>query len=278
MTYRQAQELGGQVPKDEHGSAVVYADRFKRTETSESGEEIENEIPFLKAYTVFNCEQIDGLPERYYPMPAAPMPAPARIETAVSFIIKSVAAIRHGGNQAFYACSADHIQLPPFESFRDPESYYATLLHELTHWTRHPSRLAREFGRKRWGDSGCAAEELVAELGAAFQCPDLGITPAPREDHAAYLASWLEVMKSDKRAIFTAAAYGCSQRKADAQIRSLSAHSITGSLARDWATYGDKAWIPSVFWVLSRRSAPSSALRHRRSKSFAPAKQKICRL
>jgi antirestriction protein ArdC len=103
--------------------------------------------------------------------------------------------------------------LPLFESFRDAESYYATLLHELTHWTRHEKRLNREFGRKRWGDSGYAAEELVAELGAAFLCADLGVTPEPREDHAAYLASWLEVLKSDKRAIFTAAAH--AQRAAD---------------------------------------------------------------
>ena len=78
--------------------------------------------------------------------------------------------------------------MPPFESFADAESYYATLLHELTHWTRHPSRLAREFGRKRWGDEGYAAEELVAELGAAFLCADLAITPEPRADHASYIA------------------------------------------------------------------------------------------
>jgi antirestriction protein ArdC len=82
-----------------------------------------------------------------------------------------------------------------------------------THWTRHPSRLAREFGRRRWGDEGYAAEELVAELGAAFLCADLGITPEPREDHAAYVASWLEVLKNDKRAIFAAAAH--AQRASD---------------------------------------------------------------
>ena len=87
------------------------------------------------------------------------------------------------------------------------------MLHELTHWTRHPSRLDREFGRKRWGDEGYAAEELVAELGAAFLCADLAITPEPRADHASYIASWLEVLKNDKRAIFTASAH--AQRAAD---------------------------------------------------------------
>jgi antirestriction protein ArdC len=213
MTYKQAQETGGQVRKGEHGALVVYADRMRRTETADNGEEIEHEIPFLKGYTVFNCEQIDGLPEHYYARPSPPLPAPARIEAAEQFAGATGAAIHHGGGRAFYAIDADRVQLPPFESFADPESYYATLLHELTHWTRHPSRLAREFGRKRWGDAGYAAEELVAELGAAFLCADLAITPDPRADHASYIASWLEVLKNDKRAIFTASAH--AQRAAD---------------------------------------------------------------
>jgi antirestriction protein ArdC len=97
--------------------------------------------------------------------------------------------------------------MPPFESFRDAESFYQTLGHETCHWTRHPTRLDREFGRKRWGDEGYAAEELVAELGSAFLSADLGLTPEPREDHAAYIESWLRVLKNDKRAIFTAAAH-----------------------------------------------------------------------
>src|SRR3984885_15993329 len=103
--------------------------------------------------------------------------------------------------------------MPPFECFRDGESYYATLLHELTHWTKHEKRLNREFGRKRWGDAGYAAEELVAELGAAFLCADLGITPEIRDDHAAYLGHWLTCLKEDTRAIFSAAAH--AQRAAD---------------------------------------------------------------
>lgn len=97
--------------------------------------------------------------------------------------------------------------MPPFETFRNAESYYATLAHECCHATRHPSRLDREFGRKRWGDEGYAAEELVAELGSAFLSADLGLTPERRDDHAAYIASWLTVLKNDKRAIFTAAAH-----------------------------------------------------------------------
>jgi len=105
------------------------------------------------------------------------------------------------------------IRVPPIKAFRDAESYYATLAHELTHWTRHPDRLDRDFGRKRFGDEGYAREELVAELGSAFLAADLDIEPEPREDHASYLASWLQVLRNDNRAIFTAAAH--AQRAAD---------------------------------------------------------------
>ena len=213
MTYRQAAQLGGQVRKGEHGSLVVYADRFRKTESAENGDETLREIPFLKGYTVFNCEQIDGLPAHFYAPPAPPPAVPLRIEAAESFVAATKARIDHGGNRAFYAIEADRVQLPPFESFADAEGYYATLLHELTHWTRHPARLDRAFGRKRWGDQGYAAEELVAELGAAFLCADLMITPEPRADHASYIASWLAVLHNDKRAIFTAAAH--AQRAAD---------------------------------------------------------------
>jgi antirestriction protein ArdC len=102
--------------------------------------------------------------------------------------------------------------MPPRESFKDAQAYSATLAHELTHWTAHPSRLARELGN-RFGNEAYAAEELIAEMGCAFLCADLGITPEVREDHAAYLASWLKVLKADNRAIFTAAAQ--AQRAAD---------------------------------------------------------------
>src|SRR5690606_36618687 len=107
--------------------------------------------------------------------------------------------IRHGGNRAYYSISTDHVQMPYFETFCDAESYYATLSHEITHWTRHKTRLDRSFGRKSWGDEGYAQEELVAELGSAFLCADLDLTPEVRDDHASYIASWLEVLKNDKR-------------------------------------------------------------------------------
>ena len=208
MTYRQAQDLGGQVRKGETGSLVVYASTITRTGTDEaSGEEVEQDIPFMKGYTVFNVEQIEGLPA-HYNVPVTPRLDPVeRIARADAFFAATGADIHHGGNRAFYAVGSDHVQMPPFEAFRDAESYYSTLAHECTHWTLHPSRLDRSFGRKRWGDEGYAMEELVAELGAAFLSADLDLTPEPRSDHAAYIASWLKVLKTDKRAIFTAAAH-----------------------------------------------------------------------
>jgi len=213
MTYRQAGELEGQVRRGEKGSLVVYANTFTRHETDDNGEEHEHEVPFLKSYSVFNAEQIDGLPAHYYAQAEPRLHTVERVQRAEQFFGRIGADIRHGGSMAYYAPQPDCIQVPAFESFSDAESYYATLAHEVTHWTRHPSRLAREFGRQRWGDEGYSMEELVAELGAAFLCADLSLTPEVREDHAAYIASWLKVLRNDKRAVFTAAAH--AQRAAD---------------------------------------------------------------
>jgi antirestriction protein ArdC len=215
MTFRQAQELGGHVKKGEHGSLVVYANTVHKTELDkDTGEEIERDIPFMKGYTVFNVEQIEGLPDHYYAMAQAPtLTLAERDEKLEAFFAATKADIRHGGNRAFYQITDDFVQMPPFEFFKDAESYFATLGHETCHWTRHPSRLDRDFGRKKWGDEGYAMEELVAELGSAYLCADLGITPETREDHSAYIASWLKVLKNDKRAIFSAAAY--AQKAAD---------------------------------------------------------------
>jgi antirestriction protein ArdC len=207
MTFRQALELGAHIRKGEHGSMVVYADRITRNETNERGEDVAQEIPFLKAYTVFNVEQIEGLPTKYSEPTASPAEPMNLIERAEAFFAATGATFHHGGNQAFYASVADLIQLPPPEAFRDAQSYAATKAHELVHWTRHPSRLDRSFGRKHFGDEGYAREELVAEMGVAFLCAALEIALEPREDHAGYIASWLEVLKHDKRAVFQAASY-----------------------------------------------------------------------
>ena len=213
MTFRQALELNAHVRKGERGSTVVYASTITRNGRDEAGEESEQSIPFLKSYTVFNVEQIEDLPPQYHAVAEPRLDPVQRIERADAFFAATRASIKHGGNRAYYNIGSDFVQMPAFEAFRDAESYYATLAHECTHWTRHDSRLAREYGRKHWGDAGYAMEELVAELGSAFLCADLDLTPEIREDHAAYIASWLEVLKNDKRAIFSAAAH--AQRAAD---------------------------------------------------------------
>jgi antirestriction protein ArdC len=208
MTYRQAVELGGHVRKGEKGSLVVYANAITRTERDEeTGEDKEKKIPFMKGYTAFNVEQIAELPPHYYAKAVMPrLEDSLRLQNAELFIRHTGATVRYGGDRAYYAIGSDHVQMPPFESFRDPESFYGTLLHEAVHWTRHASRLDRDLGRQRWGDEGYAREELVAELGSAFLCADLGITPEVRADHAAYIGNWLKILKDEKRFIFSAAA------------------------------------------------------------------------
>lgn len=221
MTFRQALELGGHVRKGETGTTVVYANRLTKTDTDENGTEIEREIAFLKAYTVFCADQIDGLPDRFHATTPAEQPADThsgRIERADAFVAATGADIRSGGDRACYIPSADRIGMPPYASFRDTgtssaaEGYYATLLHELVHWTSPAHRCDRQLG-KRFGDHAYAREELIAELGAAFLCADLGITPEPRADHASYLASWLTVLREDMRAIVSAASF--AQKAAD---------------------------------------------------------------
>jgi antirestriction protein ArdC len=214
MTFKQSAALGAHVRKGEHGSLVVFASKMKKTDQDDSGEEIEREIPFLKGYTVFNVEQIEGLPAHYYarvePVHSSPL---ERAESAERFFAATGVVIRHGGNRAFYRITEDFVQMPELQTFRDAESYYAIAAHEITHWTRHPTRLERDFGRKRFGDEGYATEELVAEIGAAFLCANLGLTPEVREDHAAYIASWLKALKDDKKVIFLAASH--AQRATD---------------------------------------------------------------
>lgn len=209
MTFKQALELGGAVRKGETGSTVVFASRFTKSETDGSGNEVDREIPFLKAYSVFNVEQIDGLPEQYHARPVPVTNPMERIEHADRFFRNTAALIRHGGSQAYYSPVMDYIQMPPFETFRDAGAYVATLSHEATHWTAHSSRVNRDLSRYAKDRTERAREELIAELGSCFLCADLGIAPElePRADHASYLQSWLKVLSDDKRAIFQAAAH-----------------------------------------------------------------------
>ena len=209
MTFKQAVELGGHVRKGESGSIVIYASRFTKTETDAHGGEVERDIPFLKTYCVFNVEQIEGLPDHFHRPPGPVLDPIERIEHADRFFANTGAVIRHGGTAAFYSPSTDHIQMPPFETFRDAASYVAVLSHESVHWTADPRRVGRDLSRYAKDRSERAREELVAEIGSALLCADLGIVPElePRPDHAAYLGSWLGVLSNDKRAIFAAAAH-----------------------------------------------------------------------
>ena len=200
-TYQQWQDRGAQVRKGEKSTTVVFwkfADGADGADdsTPTSG----SRLLFTRGYSVFNAAQVDG----YTPKAETESTLNQRIELADAFFKGIGATVRHGGNQAYYSAVSDHIQMPLFQAFRDSVSYYSTLAHESTHWTAASARCDRRLG-KRFGDHAYAAEELIAELGAAFACAHLGLSTAPREDHAQYINSWLKVLKADKRAIFTAA-------------------------------------------------------------------------
>ncbi len=213
ITFKQATELGGQVRKGEKGSLVVYANTIHKEELNDAGESIEKTIPYMKGYTVFNVEQVDGLPDHLYAKNQPEIANTAeRLEAVESFVTNTGLTLKHGGSSAFFSPTGDYIQMPQYENFINRESYYAVLTHELTHWTGHESRLNRDF-KNRFGSAAYATEELIAEMGSAFLCSDLGITAEIREDHAAYMQNWLSVLKADKRAIFTAAAQ--AQRATD---------------------------------------------------------------
>jgi antirestriction protein ArdC len=203
LTFRQALGLGGHVKRGEHGCSVVYASTFSRTERDQdTGEERERKIPFLKSYTVFNVEQTEGLPSNMYAI-VEPRPLDDAIEDVRVFIERIGATVRHGGDRAFYAPSFDVIQLPEPACFEEAGHYYSTSLHEHAHWSGHESRLDRDLSG-RFGTQAYAAEELVAELTAAFLCAALSIPGRLR--HAEYLGHWVSILKEDTRAIFSASA------------------------------------------------------------------------
>lgn len=207
MTFKQARGMKAHVKKDEKGTQVVFADKLLKKENDAEGKEVTTTIPYLKVYTVFNASQIEGLPPAYYEKPEPKIINPQHRDEQLERFFANTKAKIITGTEASYSVHMDRIEMPPFECFVDAQKYYATLAHEMTHWTRHSSRLNRDFGRKRWGDEGYAKEELCAELGACFLGADLGFAPKEHEGHAAYIQSWLSVLKNDKRFIFSAAAY-----------------------------------------------------------------------
>jgi len=203
-TYKQWQDRGAQVRKGEKSTTVVFWKFANGTEENQDGDDDQpttsSRLLFTRGYSVFNAAQVDG----YSPASTPDVPAIERIAAADAFFTAIGAEVRHGGNRAFYAPASDHIQMPRFQAFEENVAYYSTVAHEHTHWTAKPGRCDRQLG-KRFGDNAYAAEELVAELGAAFVCAHLSLSTEPREDHAQYLESWLKVLRADKRAIFTAA-------------------------------------------------------------------------
>ena len=202
-TYRQWAEKGAVVRKGQKASYVVFYKEIE-VDSAEGGEDERKSRLFARATPVFNADQVDGLNE-------APVAAPVtELQDVDGIIARTGANIVHGGSRACFIPKADEIHMPPRELFTGSatstatEAYYSTLLHELTHWTGLAHRCDRDLSG-RFGTEAYAMEELVAELGAAFLCAELGIAVEPRADHAQYLAHWLKVLKADKRAIFTAA-------------------------------------------------------------------------
>ncbi|HFP9376523.1 TPA: ArdC family protein [Raoultella ornithinolytica] len=196
MTYKQAKAEGGQVRKGEHGTtAIFYTTLEKENDDGET-----DYIPMLKTFTVFNVEQINGLPmsdEAVFPAGTfEPLPP------AEALFLNSGATIIEKGQNAFFAPSTDEIHLPERRLFSDAANFYATGLHELIHWCGAKSRLNREM-KGKFGSESYAFEELIAELGSAFLMADLGIVGEVQ--HESYIASWLKALKNDKRYIFKAA-------------------------------------------------------------------------
>ena len=203
-SFRQWSQQKESIRKGEKGTMVVYYDFIEKEEDGEI-----KKIPFMKSYTVFNrCQLASFQPNEEIVNPSKPLAE--TIDTAEAFVANTKAIVKHEGTRACFIPSKDEINMPPLSAFIDTtqstatENYYSTLLHELVHWSGHPHRLDRTFG-KRFGDYTYAAEELVAELGAAFLCAELEITREPRPDHASYIASWLEALKNNKYLITSAA-------------------------------------------------------------------------
>jgi len=201
LTFRQAQQAGGHVRRGEHGTKVYFVKQL-RVEDGE-GEQAETRlVPLLREYTVFNVSQCDGLPDGVRAgKPMRVRNPDTRDVLADEFLRSTGADIREGNGEAYYVPSQDFISMPAFQAFKGADHYYNVAFHELTHWTAHKSRLDRDL-KNRFGAREYAAEELVAELGAAFLSAEFGFDGDVR--NAGYIATWIELLKADKRAFFTA--------------------------------------------------------------------------
>jgi len=209
LTFKQAKEAGGFVRKGEHGMPLYF---FKQLTVEDKASGEEKHIPMLREYTVFNVAQCEGLPHDIAFGQGTVFANPGRREELADHFIASTGAdFREGAGAPCYVPSRDFITVPLFGEFRDQPEYYAAAFHELVHWTGHKSRLDRDL-KSRFDKDAYAMEELVAELGAAFLCAEFGFDNA-HANQAAYLDHWLQVLKADNRAIFTAASK--AQKAAD---------------------------------------------------------------
>ncbi|MCZ8195855.1 MAG: ArdC family protein [Oligoflexus sp.] len=231
FTFKQALATKACVRKGERGSFVVYytelggksEDEGKPSLVSNAAgtnrEEAGATRRILRGYTVFNAEQIEGLPEAYYAPPETPAVPRNPITISedetrwASLFARIPVTLCHGGNRALYSKAADFIQMPFREAFRDGSQYWATLAHETAHASRHETRLNRDFGQTRFGDTGYALEELVAELASAFIGAHIGLPADHLEDHAAYIDGWLKALGDNPASFLTAT--GKAQAAAD---------------------------------------------------------------
>ena len=217
MTYKQASDNGWQVRRGEKGTQIEYwevrqaADKTQPSLPNGGGEDTANgsnadtEKSRLihRVYTVFNAQQIERIPP-HTPKQQTTFEA---VQAGEQILQNSGASIAHDqADRAFYSRSQDSIHLPPKDAFKDASAYYGTALHELAHWTGHPSRLDRPTLTEsyRFGDANYAKEELRAELASVFLAAQRGIPHDP-EQHAAYVDSWIGALKRDKNEIFRAA-------------------------------------------------------------------------
>lgn len=201
LSYKQSAEKGWQVRKGERSTTIFFFKKVLR-ETPDGGTDDLKTIPVLRSYPVFHASQVDGIPTfTTPPISEVPWRTP---QSAAVIVVRSGVVLREGGERAFYSPSTDHVQMPPQIAFKTPEGWASTILHELGHWSGHPSRLDRNLSG-RFGTQAYAMEELRAELVSAFVGNELGI-PAEIDQHASYISSWLDVLRKDKREIFRAAA------------------------------------------------------------------------
>jgi antirestriction protein ArdC len=204
LTFKQALEVGGHVRKGERGTRIYFV---KQLEISDDGDNNSPTrlVPMLREYVVFNIDQCDGLPDSVTTgKPMRVRNPDTRDELADEFLRSTGADIREGQGEAFFVPSRDFISMPAFEAFKSADHFYNVAYHELVHWSGHGSRLNRDL-KNRFGSRKYGAEELIAELGAAFLCAEFGFDGDLR--HAGYIGHWVELLKADKRAFFTA----CSQ-------------------------------------------------------------------